>query len=35
MPEPRALTLPRDDETAKAWRASPEKMALLEDTSCP
>lgn len=33
--EPRALKFPNYDKTAKAWRASPEKMALLEKTLSP
>lgn len=30
--EPRALKFPNYDKTAKAWRADPAKMALLENT---
>ncbi len=33
--EPRALTFPNYDKTAKAWRADPAKMALLEHTVSP
>jgi putative intracellular protease/amidase len=33
--EPRALKFPNYDKTAKAWRADPAKMALLEDTLSP
>jgi putative intracellular protease/amidase len=33
--EPRALKFPNYDKTAKAWRADPEKMALLENTLSP
>lgn len=33
--EPRALKFPNYDKTAKAWRADPTKMALLEDTASP
>lgn len=33
--EPRALKFPNYDRTAKAWRADPAKMALLENTSSP
>ncbi|SFF91641.1 Putative intracellular protease/amidase [Actinacidiphila alni] len=33
--EPRALRYPNYDKTAKAWRADPEKTALLEDTASP
>lgn len=33
--EPRALKFPNDDKTAKAWRADPAKMALLEHTKRP
>lgn len=33
--EPRALKFPSYDKTAKAWRADPEKMALLENTLSP
>ncbi len=33
--EPRALTFPNYDRTAKAWRADPAKMALLESTASP
>lgn len=33
--EPRALKFPNYDRTAKAWRADPGKMALLEDTLSP
>ncbi|MFS3130351.1 type 1 glutamine amidotransferase domain-containing protein [Nocardioides sp. Bht2] len=31
--EPRSLKFPNDDKTAKAWRADPTKMALLNDTA--
>ncbi|MBZ4558065.1 type 1 glutamine amidotransferase domain-containing protein [Mycobacterium avium subsp. hominissuis] len=33
--EPRALRFPNYDKTAKAWRADPGKMALLENTRSP
>lgn len=33
--EPRALKFPNYDRTAKAWRADPAKMALLETTLAP
>ena len=33
--EPRALKFPNYDRTAKAWRADPAKMALLEHTLAP
>jgi len=33
--EPRALKFPNDDKTAKAWRADPAKLALLESTASP
>ena len=33
--EPRSLTFPNYDKTAKAWRADPAKMALLENTLSP
>lgn len=33
--EPRALKFPNYDKTAKAWRADPTKMALLENTLSP
>ena len=33
--EPRALKFPNYDKTAKAWRASSKKMALLENTLSP
>lgn len=33
--EPRALKFPSYDRSAKAWRADPEKMALLERTLSP
>ncbi|OBK85461.1 type 1 glutamine amidotransferase domain-containing protein [Mycobacterium sp. 1165178.9] len=33
--EPRALKFPNYDKTAKAWRADPAKMALLNDTRSP
>jgi putative intracellular protease/amidase len=33
--EPRALKFPSYDKTAKAWRASSERMALLENTLSP
>ncbi|HEX7738111.1 MAG TPA: type 1 glutamine amidotransferase domain-containing protein [Marmoricola sp.] len=33
--EPRALKFPNYDKTAKAWRADPAKMALLENTLAP
>lgn len=33
--EPRALKFPNYDKTAKAWRADPAKMALLENTRSP
>lgn len=33
--EPRALKFPNYDKTAKAWRADPAKMALLENTASP
>ncbi|QKT07312.1 type 1 glutamine amidotransferase domain-containing protein [Gordonia sp. X0973] len=33
--EPRSLTFPNYDKTAKAWRSDPAKMALLEKTSSP
>jgi putative intracellular protease/amidase len=33
--EPRALKFPNYDKTAKAWRADPAKMALLENTQRP
>lgn len=33
--EPRSLTFPNQDATAKAWRADPERMALLEETLAP
>ncbi|MFT4081404.1 MAG: type 1 glutamine amidotransferase domain-containing protein, partial [Nocardioides sp.] len=33
--EPRALRFPNDDKTARAWRADPAKMALLDNTASP
>lgn len=33
--EPRSLKFPYVDKTAKAWRADPAKMALLETTASP
>ncbi len=33
--EPRSLRFPNIDRTAKAWRADPERMALLEHTASP
>lgn len=33
--EPRSLKFPNYDKTAKAWRADPAKMALLENTKSP
>ncbi len=33
--EPRALRFPNDDRTARAWRAAPERMALLAHTQSP
>ncbi|MEV0334398.1 type 1 glutamine amidotransferase domain-containing protein [Nocardia sp. NPDC050717] len=33
--EPRSLKFPSYDKTAKAWRADPAKMALLEQTASP
>jgi len=33
--EPRALKFPNCDKTAKAWRADPARMALLETTASP
>lgn len=33
--EPRSLRFPNDDRTAKAWRADPARMALLEQTAGP
>ncbi len=33
--EPRALKFPNYDKTAKAWRADPARMALLESTLSP
>jgi putative intracellular protease/amidase len=33
--EPRSLKFPNYDKTAKAWRADPERMALLENTRNP
>jgi len=33
--EPRALKFPNYDKTAKAWRADPAKMAMLESTLSP
>ncbi len=33
--EPRSLRFPNSDRTAKAWRADPAKMALLERTLSP
>lgn len=33
--EPRSLKFPNYDKTAKAWRADPAKMALLETTAAP
>ncbi|WP_280301574.1 type 1 glutamine amidotransferase domain-containing protein [Nocardia neocaledoniensis] len=33
--EPRSLKFPSYDKTAKAWRADPAKMALLEKTASP
>lgn len=33
--EPRSLTFPTYDGAAKAWRADPERMALLESTLSP
>jgi len=33
--EPRALKFPNYDKTAKAWRADPAQMALLENTPSP
>ncbi|HEY0890772.1 MAG TPA: type 1 glutamine amidotransferase domain-containing protein [Nocardioides sp.] len=33
--EPRALKFPSYEKTAKAWRADPARMALLEDTASP
>lgn len=33
--EPRSLKFPNYDKSAKAWRADPERMALLENTLSP
>ncbi|KXP04593.1 type 1 glutamine amidotransferase domain-containing protein [Tsukamurella tyrosinosolvens] len=33
--EPRSLKFPNYDRTAKAWRADPARMALLDDTRSP
>lgn len=33
--EPRSLKFPNYDKTAKAWRADPARMALLENTAAP
>ncbi|BBZ25842.1 type 1 glutamine amidotransferase domain-containing protein [Mycolicibacterium madagascariense] len=33
--EPRSLKFPNYDKTAKAWRADPAKMALLQNTKSP
>ncbi|MBN9618906.1 MAG: type 1 glutamine amidotransferase domain-containing protein [Actinobacteria bacterium] len=33
--EPRSLTFPNYDKTAKAWRADPARMALLAETASP
>jgi putative intracellular protease/amidase len=33
--EPRSLKFPTYDKNAKAWRAAPERMALLENTASP
>lgn len=33
--EPRSLKFPNYDKTAKAWRADPARMALLEQTAAP
>lgn len=33
--EPRSLKFPNYDKTAKAWRADPKRMALLENTASP
>ena len=33
--EPRSLKFPNYDKTAKAWRAAPARMALLETTASP
>ncbi len=33
--EPKALKFPNYDKTAKAWRADPAKMALLDNTASP
>jgi putative intracellular protease/amidase len=33
--EPRSLRFPNDDKTARAWRADPARMALLERTASP
>jgi len=33
--EPRSLKFPNYDKTAKAWRADPTRMALLENTASP
>ncbi|MGW4330721.1 type 1 glutamine amidotransferase domain-containing protein [Nocardia sp. NPDC004573] len=33
--EPRSLKFPSYDKTAKAWRADPARMALLENTASP
>jgi len=33
--EPRSLKFPNDDKTARAWRADPSRMALLETTARP
>ncbi|WP_370664812.1 hypothetical protein [Streptomyces sp. IBSBF 2507] len=33
--EPRALRFPNYDKTAKAWRADPDRMALIENTAAP
>lgn len=33
--EPRSLSFPNYDKTAKAWRASAERMALLANTAAP
>ncbi|MCW5830853.1 MAG: type 1 glutamine amidotransferase domain-containing protein [Labilithrix sp.] len=33
--EPRSLKFPTYDKTAKAWRADPGRMALLEETASP
>ncbi len=33
--EPRSLKFPNYDKTAKAWRADPDRMALLDTTAAP